>query len=295
MAFARVSIASEALDYGGGGERGEQGRCIVFGPPGATSPAARLPTARRRQTSRQTLTHSSSPAPPAVSRQPPHRASLATPHPSQKLSASPPGSPACANPALPPPPLSSPPPIPPRPRTQRLSASRPPSLSPGGGPAEARSHASSPPAGHQRAQLMSSACAAICVCEWGGMIRGRSASRRASRRAMSGLQVADAPSCVRRRSYGATAASACSMRPAETGLKPRAPKRPLSWTSRSSPTVPMSSLSQSSTAAWSLLPSSPAWTSSHDRRSGQTRGAEGRQDHQHGSEHRAARGRVAMS
>ena len=124
------------------------------------------------------------------------------------------------------------------------------------------------------------------------------ASRRASRRAMSGLQVADAPSCVRRRSYGATAASACSMRPAETGLNPRAPKRPLSWTSRSSPTVPMSSVSQSSTAAWSLLPSRPAWTSSHDRRSGSCRLAEpseGRQDHQHGPEHRAARGRVAMS
>jgi hypothetical protein len=102
VACARVSIASEALDYGGGGERGEQGRCIVFGPPGATSPAARLPTARRRQTSRQTLTHSSSPAPPAVSRQPPRRASLAPPRPSQRLSASPPGSPACASPALPP-------------------------------------------------------------------------------------------------------------------------------------------------------------------------------------------------
>ena len=103
------------------------------------------------------------------------------------------------------------------------------------------------------------------------------ASRRASRRAMAGLQVADAPSCARRRSYGATAASACSMRPAETGLKPRAPKRPLSWTSRSSPMVPMSSLSQSSTAAWSLLPSSPAaWTSSHDRRSGAAAPADSR-------------------
>ena len=127
MACARVSIASEAPDYGGGGERGEQGRCIVFGPPGATSPAARLPTARRRQTSRQTLTHSSSPAPPAVSRQPPHHASLATPHPSQKLSASPPGSPACASPPPPPPAFipASHPTSPSDPKTLRLPPSLP--------------------------------------------------------------------------------------------------------------------------------------------------------------------------
>jgi hypothetical protein len=38
----------------------------------------------------------------------------------------------------------------------------------------------------------------------------------------------------------------------------------------------LAELDPGSTAAWSLLPSSPAWTSSHDRRSGSCRLAEPR-------------------
>ena len=102
-----MSIASEAPEHqtmAAAANEANKGAVLYLGHRAPRAPPpARLPAARQRQTSRQTLTHSLSPAPPpAVSRQPPRRASLAPPRPSQRLSASPPGSPACASPALPP-------------------------------------------------------------------------------------------------------------------------------------------------------------------------------------------------